>query len=94
MNDELDYTGTQSFNGNPINTVAQDEKDEPVLKFIQKILTDKIEFYSTVDSLDIEEKLFPLKEQVAHNARVRNTLLEMQSAIEKVLEDIGEKYGR
>lgn len=94
MQDELDYTGTQSFNGNPIQTVAQDEKDEPVLKFVQKMLTDKIEFYSMVDSLDIEEKLFPLKEQIAHNARVRDSLLEVQSAIDKVLEDIGEKYGR
>lgn len=95
MQDELDYQGTQSFSGNPINVVKEDEKDEPVLRVILKMLDDAITFSTDQDTLDIsKDSPFTVEQQIAMNRRVKQTHLEMKAAIDEVLTNIGEKYGR
>jgi len=90
--EELDYISTSPFLNTPPEVKAQDEIDKPALEKIHKLLQTKIESYSDVASLDVAEKLLPIKEQLIVNQMVIIHLKDLQDIITTTLGNIKEKY--
>ena len=90
MEEELDYVSLGDLGTQQDIRVTTDEANLDTLVSLQKILLNQIDSYSKTSRLDLSEKLFPLKEQLAINIEVAKRLKEVElvvsSAIGKVKE--------
>ena len=91
--EELDYISSSPLietENEPVKT--QDELDLPTLKAVCLTLEAQIKFYDSVDSLDVGNKNFTVKQQLAVNKRVKLNLEQALTMVQSTIENIKEKY--
>ena len=81
MGEELDYVSLGDLGTQQDIRVTTDEANLDTLVSLQKILLNQIDSYSKTSRLDLSEKLFPLKEQLAINVEVAKRLKEVELVV-------------
>lgn len=91
-NEELDYISSSYMLGSTPETKIVDEGDLSTLKLVQRLLNTQIKSYSTTERLELDEKDFTVKEQLAINKAIQAHLLELKVIVDTTIENIKEKY--
>jgi len=92
MDEELEYISSIESTRATVDIVPQDEADLPVLKAVLRDINEGIIHHQTIASLSLDNKSFTIEQQLAVNQAIVIYLQGFKMAVEKVIEDIGEKY--
>lgn len=72
-------------------TVVQDEEDLPTLAQVLKLIKDRKKYYRSIDSLDLSQTEFKLKQQAFINKQHILHLQELETMITSAINKVKEK---
>lgn len=89
--ESLDYVSSAPLLATAPPEKNVDENQVDTLKEVQKLLSNRQEYYLTSDALSLENKIFTLEQQLAINKQVVFHLREIQSLIKATVNSVEEK---
>lgn len=90
MEEELGYIPAGDSEQIEQYRVSTDEANLDTLALVSKMLNDRIDMYSSVSRLDVTEKVFPLKMQLAIYLEVSKRLKEVELVVAGAISSVRE----
>ena len=90
MEEELGYVPSSDVEQVEQHRVSTDEANLDTLVLVRKMLNDRISMYSSVSRLDVTEKVFPIKTQLAIYLEVAKRLKEVELVVTEAIGKVKE----
>ena len=90
MEEELGYVPSSDVEQVEQHRVSTDEANLDTLVLVRKMLNNRISMYSSVSRLDVTEKVFPIKTQLAIYLEVAKRLKEAELVVTEAIGKVKE----
>ena len=90
MEEELGYVPSSDVEQVEQHRVSTDEANLDTLVLVRKMLNNRISMYSSVSRLDVTEKVFPIKTQLAIYLEVAKRLKEVELVVTEAIGKVKE----